>query len=83
MTNVGEFLRTLSETDFDERYLEIARSESFSAVASGVGTKDDLSIVRCGLIKAKTPPGDWCQNDDEVYIIARGIAERIMRRKKD
>ncbi len=82
MTNVGEFLRALSETDFNERYLEIARSESFSAVASGVGTKDDLSIVRCDLIKAKTPPGCWCQSDDEVYIIARGIAERIMRKKK-
>lgn len=78
MSAIG-FLNGLSDDEFEDKFLELARSESFSAIASGAGTPDDTLNVRNAMIAKKLPIGLY-QDDQTICVIVNMIADRFMKK---
>lgn len=77
---IDGFLTSLSDVEFEEKFLELARTESFSAIASGVGTHDDRIEVRNALIALEVPVVLY-QDDLAVCVTVGMVASKIMKRK--
>ncbi len=78
IVEVHDFIRNLSESQFSQRFADLAESEAFSAVVSGVGTDGDLHSIGAQIQRAgldKLDPYDY----RAVLYAARTITSRIYR----
>lgn len=78
IVEVHDFIRNLSESQFSQRFADLAESEAFSAVVSGVGTDGDLHSIGAQIQRAgldKLDPYDY----RAVLCAARTITSRIYR----
>lgn len=74
-----DFLNKMSDDEFEDNFLELARTESFSAIASGAGTPDDVLNVRNAMV-AKGLSTSLYRDDQTIYVVVGIIAGRIMRK---
>lgn len=77
---VDGFLNGLSDVEFEEKFLELAKTESFSAIASGVGTHDDRVEIRNAMIALELPIALY-KDDLTVHVAVGMIAGRIMKKR--
>lgn len=77
---IDSFLSKMSDREFEEKFLELARSESFSAIASGVGTQEDRLKVRDALLALELPIVLY-KDEVTICVVVSMIASRMMRKK--
>lgn len=77
--DIYEFFNTMPETEFRSKFLELSRTDEFSAVASGVGSVKDMAKVRNALIAAGVQKS-WVGKDEMFHATINHITHRIMNK---
>jgi len=76
IVKANDFFRDLDTEQFDQRFASLATSDTFSAVASGVGTDTELHIIGAQIQRAGLT--DLDPDDPRAVVdVARTITAKI------
>lgn len=77
--NIYEFFNTMSDAEFRDKFLELSRTDEFSAVASSAGNTKDVAKVKNALIAAGVQK-DWVGKDEMFHATINHITHRIINK---
>lgn len=81
MAAITNFFKEMPLPEFERRFLDLARTDEFSAIRSGMPNQNDIEVVRRDLTEVGDVPEEWCQDDTLVCLLVGIIAGRILEAK--
>lgn len=79
ITSATSYISEMASAEFDAMFHELAGSEAFSAIASGIVAPKHIESVRKSLLKMDLPE-QFCADDESICLLVGMIAGRVMQK---
>lgn len=76
---IVDYFNSMTGPDFDRKFLNLWKTEEFSAIASGFGTEKDFRQLKLALQQSGVPIR-WLANHHNLNFIVRCITKRVIEK---